>query len=263
MTKHPNQPVRVLALFAVIANVVFNGVYDRLGLGLADIRTVSDRYETLFTPAPYAFAIWGAIYSGLIAYAVFALLPSQRDVTVHDRIARPFILLNVLASLWVAVFTSDHPAAAVPVVAAMVLTGMTLVRRAAAGAPTLRFPHLVMAPFSLLLGWLSVATIANVSAACVAHGASPRETVWAVVMLGVALALGLLVALRFADAVFLAVVCWSSIALARAQYGASELFGDFAIGVAVLSGLASLTVTVLLLVRHYGPPGTTTHRATA
>jgi len=126
---------------------------------------------------------------------------------------------------------------------------MALVRRCAIGAGGVPNPHLVLAPFTMLLGWLSVAMIANASEAVVAHGGSAHDAPWAIVMLTVALVLGLLVALRFADGVYLAVLCWASIALAVAQADASHTFASFAIGVAVVSGLASLAVLALLIAR--------------
>lgn len=261
MTK-ANLGLRSLALVSVLANVAFNALYEHLGLGLEDIRTLSDRYETLFTPAPFAFVIWGAIYIALIAYAIYALLASQRDVLLHDRLAPAFIALNVLGSVWIAVFTSDHPAASVVAIIAMLGCAIWLMRRVGIAAPTLARPRLMIAPFSLQLGWLSVASIASVSQACVAHGASRHDTVWAIVMLAIALALGLLVALRFADAVFPGVICWSSIALAVAQRQDSVVFSDVAIAVAALSGLASIAVIGVLISRRVGP-GLPSHDAHA
>ncbi len=252
------QSLRGLALISVIANVAFNALYEHLGLGLENIRTLSDRYHTLFTPAPFAFAIWGAIYLSLTAYAIFALLPSQREITLHDRLAPPFILANVLGSAWIVTFTTDHPALAALVLAANLVVAMALVRRCAIGGGEVPSPHLVLAPFTMLLGWLSVAMIANASEAIVAHGGSAYDTPWAIVMLTVALVLGLLVALRFADGVYLAVLCWASIALAIGQADTSHGFAGFAIGVAVVSGLASLAVIALLIAR-FGVPRVRPH----
>jgi len=135
---------------------------------------------------------------------------------------------------------------------------MALVRRCAIGGGEVPSPHLVLAPFTMLLGWLSVAMIANASEAIVAHGGSAYDTPWAIVMLTVALVLGLLVALRFADGVYLAVLCWASIALAIGQADTSHGFAGFAIGVAVVSGLASLAVIALLIAR-FGVPRVRPH----
>ena len=40
---------------------------------------ISDRFQVYFVPAGYVFSIWGLIYLGLLAFAVFQALPAQRD----------------------------------------------------------------------------------------------------------------------------------------------------------------------------------------
>lgn len=245
--------LRALALVALGLNVAFNAVYDRIGLPLRSVRAVSDEYQTLFTPAPYAFAIWGVLYTALAVYAIAALLPRQRAVRVHDRIAPPFIAFQLLASVWIAVFASGHAALSTAIVLVMLGVAMTMVQRAASGASEVRHGNLLLLPFTALLGWLSVAAIASVSQAGVALGLSPKLVAPAIAMLVVALLLGLAMAVRFADAAYLAVVCWASVALAVAQRGVADAFADLAIVVATASGLAVVSVLALHAYRALAP----------
>src|SRR5215217_2610940 len=90
--RSPHFGRRVLALVAILANVAFNYVYSMLPLGLPDMKTASDRYPNLFTPAPYAFSIWGLIYLSWIVYAIVGLLPSRRENPLFDRTAGALIL---------------------------------------------------------------------------------------------------------------------------------------------------------------------------
>lgn len=245
--------LRALALLALASNVAFNAVYDRVGLPLSSVRAVSDRYETLFTPASYAFAIWGVLYAALAAWCVVALVPGQRAARVHDRIAPPFIAFQILASVWIATFASGHPVASTAIVLVMVGLGAIMVRRAAEGTTEVRHGNLLLLPFTALLGWLSVAAIASVSQTGVALGLSPKLLAPAIVMLIVALLLGLAMAVRFADAAYLAVVCWASIALAVAQRGETDVFADLAIVVATASGVAVVALLMLHAYRALAP----------
>jgi hypothetical protein len=95
---------RWLAVFVVIANIAFNYVSQSLPIGGGAIEDISAKHASLFTPAGYAFAIWGLIYLATLVYAVHQLLPSQRSNYTHDLMVRPLILLNVLATSWIVVF---------------------------------------------------------------------------------------------------------------------------------------------------------------
>jgi len=97
-------PWRIASLVSVFANVTFNVVNGRFGASGSTVADVSDKYPTLFTPAGFAFAIWGLIYGATLLYAVSALLPSQLDVRLHDRVAPWLLATNVLSSLWLLCF---------------------------------------------------------------------------------------------------------------------------------------------------------------
>ena len=54
--------------------------------GATNSGEVSDSFFTYLIPAGYTFAVWGPIYLGLIAYAVYQALPGQAERTIHRRI---------------------------------------------------------------------------------------------------------------------------------------------------------------------------------
>lgn len=70
-----------------IPNILFTMVTITVnGLGTGEI---SDRFAVNFVPAGYVFSIWGLIYLGLIAFAIFQALPSQRDNALVKQISQP------------------------------------------------------------------------------------------------------------------------------------------------------------------------------
>src|SRR3989304_5123186 len=70
------QTIFVLSIAAMIAVNILANALPLNGLNTGEI---SDRFTVYFVPAGYVFSIWGLIYLGLIAYAVYQALPSQRD----------------------------------------------------------------------------------------------------------------------------------------------------------------------------------------
>jgi hypothetical protein len=110
--------------------------------------------------------------------------------------------------------------------------------QAAVDAPT---RWLVQAPFSLYLGWVTVATIANVSSLLVwlgwdGFGLSP--VTWAVIMLGVSAVLSLGMSSRHRDAIFTGVVVWALIGIWVKQAALPAVVTASAVAIAVsLAGL--------------------------
>jgi hypothetical protein len=229
-----DHPWRIAALIAIVANVVFNVVSSwSHSLNVAD---TSARFPSLFTPASYTFAIWAIIYGATVAYGVLAITPAQLEVRLHDRVAPWLLLTNVLAMLWVGLFTSEQMGPSVLVILAMLTSSFLAYSLASDHVRSEGLSQWWRAPFALWLGWLTVATLANLSSAFVAAGgmdsafASP---IWACAMLIVAAAAALGVNMVYGDAVVPLVVSWAATGIAVARWEDSTLVAVVAALVAV------------------------------
>ena len=173
---------------------------------------VSAKYPTLLTPAGMAFSIWGVIFLSLLLYAGWQLLPAQRELSLPDALAKPLTLVSVGLGTWVVLFAHELivPSAGVMflLLAATAMAYGRTRRRIFAGAA----PRLAGVPFSLLLGWLSVAAVINFTIAIrelgwqTADGASVTLTLGLIVAV---VALGLLMSRVFRDLVFPVVIAWA------------------------------------------------------
>lgn len=131
-----------------------------------DIGPTSDRYPTYVLPAGYAFAIWGLIFGGTLGYAVYQLLPAQREKPLFRRIGWPAASSFLANCVWVIVFPRGLFVLSVAVIvwllASVIFVVAGIYRQPIAGM-TFAERWLVYATFSVFLGWVSVATTVNIA----------------------------------------------------------------------------------------------------
>ncbi len=218
--------VIVFVLTALIVNALANIIpFNGLTTG-----QVSNDFSTLFTPAGYVFGIWGLIYLALILFATYQALDPQRD---HPRLRRAgwWVVLGCAANMiWL--FCWHHLLFPLSMLVMLVLLGSlilvyhTLETGRSEVPPLERW--LARAPFSLYLGWISVATIANAAVLLTSlkwdgFGLAPQ--VWTVIVLLAAAALGALASLLRRDWIFGAVLVWAFAGIAVRQAGDALVSG--------------------------------------
>jgi len=215
------------------------------GLGMS-IAERSNAVNTAVTPAGYAFAIWGVIFFGCLAYAVYQAMPSYR----HDPLLRRAGWLTAAAFLGNTLWSVEcqlngltWPTVAViaGTLAASVWACVRLapVRR---GLSSARY-WLLLVPVNLLAGWLSVATAANVAAACQANGLGSlglSPTNFAVVLIAAAGLFAVAVTVRTQGQWYAAAVVWGLIGVMVADSAAENpavVLTAGGVAVVVLAGL--------------------------
>ncbi|MBN1245688.1 tryptophan-rich sensory protein [Candidatus Bathyarchaeota archaeon] len=213
------QSLNVLA-FAV--TVVVNGLASSLALNGRTTAEVSDLYFTLVTPAGYVFSIWGVIYALLLIFAVFQALPSQREKPFLQKINVFFILSGVFNVVWLFLWHYDQIMLSVVLMFALLATLIAVYLRLGIGktSATLKEKAFVHLPFSVYLGWITVASIANVSSALVSiqwNGFGLANDTWAVLVIAVALIITLAVIATRKDVAYSLVLVWALIGIAVNQ----------------------------------------------
>ena len=101
----------LLNLFSVILVIGVNAASQILRFNDTTNGEVSYKYFNLFTPADYAFAIWGVIFLGLIAYSVFQVRRaffSHKNSDFIEQTGYWFALANFLTTAWVFAFTYEY-----------------------------------------------------------------------------------------------------------------------------------------------------------
>jgi hypothetical protein len=233
-----------LGTYAV--TLVANGAAVALPLNGLTTAEISDRFPALVTPANYVFGIWSLIYLLLGAFSIWQALPRNRaDGTLRSVGYLPAVA-GVLNALWVVLWHFEVFALTVPVMIALLLTLIEIHRRlrgvrASSGAER----WLVGLPFSVYLGWITVATIANISQMLLwagYDGAPIGEAAWSVIVLGVGVAIAAAMLLREADWAYALVIVWAYAGIAVKQ---SEMVTVVAASVGALIVVALIIAVVV------------------
>ncbi|GAB5545629.1 MAG: tryptophan-rich sensory protein [Sandaracinaceae bacterium] len=212
-------------LNAVVAVAVIGWNYWTAINGL-DGRTVggmSDRYDTLFTPAGYAFSIWGIIFLGLLVNAGYQLWLAftDREPDLFRRLGPWLILTNLANGLWVYLWLTEQTAASVLVLASMfVFTQIAMVRldMEVWDAPT-RIIAFVWWPIVVYAGWITVAVLANLSAYLAKEGwVSGTSEGWAIAMIALATIVNLGLVYKRNLREHAGVAIWAFVAIAVRQW---------------------------------------------
>ena len=204
---------------------------------------ISDRFQVYFVPAGYVFAIWGIIYIGWIAFAIYQYLPAQKESPRLRNLGYLFALSGVFNAAWL--FCWHYNLFGLSVLVMLTLLGLLIasyLRLNVAKTPvTTAEKWCVDIPFSVYLGWISVATIANItdwlySVNWTGFGITPQS--WAVIMLIVASLLGLLVTLSRRDSGFAFVLVWSFAGIAQKQADTALVANSAWVATVFVLGLA-------------------------
>lgn len=170
-----------------------------------------------FIPATYAFAIWGVIYLGLIALGFYQLQANQQQEPTLRRSGYWLVLASLAQCVWIYLFTLQLIAWSVVAMVGILVCLSILYLRLEIGAPTSRAMRwLVHMPISVYLGWITVATVVNVSVALYNlnwNGAGIAPQVWTVLLMAVSALLGITVTLQRRDVAYPLVIVWALVAL--------------------------------------------------
>ncbi len=217
-----------LAVFAVM--VLLNVLSNALPINGQTMPEISAKYPSLFTPAGFTFSIWGLIYLSLLVFVIYQGLPSQRD---NSRVARigPYFKVNCLANaLWIVLWHYDLLVLSLLVMfiilATLILIYGSLNEEMRHSGSWQRVAlHL---PFSLYTGWITVATIANISVLQTHYGwdtVALSAEQWTFLKLALAGAIGAFVVLRLRDPVFVLVVAWAAYGISVMQSATPAVSG--------------------------------------
>lgn len=181
--------VLISAIIAVIGAFIGSGAAGGTPIAEASGGALSADATPVAPDGP-AFGIWSVIYIGLIAYAIWQLLPAQKDAERHRRLGYPIALSLILNAAWILSVQFDLLWASVPVIVVLLVVLIVAFRITLASRPSNIVDAIVTdGTVGLYLGWVTIATVANTAAVLTAAGFTGfglSPDVWGVLLLIVA-----------------------------------------------------------------------------
>lgn len=247
-----------LNVVAFVLVVLVNGLAGSTTLiGGNTTAEISDANPTLITPAGYVFSIWGVIYLLLAIFVVSQALPGERTKEFREKIGYLFVISCILNIIWLFLWQFEYLPLSV-VVMFLLLTSLILIYlRLGIGKVKVKLREKIAfhIPFSVYLGWITIATIANVAATLVSinwDGFGVGAETWAIIIALIALLIALLVVLTRRDVAYGLVVIWAFLGIAVNQSAYQNIVIALELGAIILA----ITLVVAIIYPKLKHPAT-------
>ncbi|NQZ76872.1 MAG: tryptophan-rich sensory protein [Ekhidna sp.] len=224
---------RFIPIVSLIVVLIVNFLANFLPIGGRTTGEISDAYPTLFTPAGFTFSIWGVIYFFLIMYVIYQASSKSTDPRLFARINRHFVVNCIANVLWIFAWHYELITLALVLMAVILGSLIAIYRHVKTGKiQGIKDRFFIKTPFSLYLGWITVATLANISVEQAVIGMDNwmmTKTVWVFVELALAGAVGAVMIIRYRDPIFGGVVAWAAYGITENQIDTPEVAGAAAV----------------------------------
>ena len=218
------------SIIAIIAVLAVNYLSNAIPLGGMTQKEISDLYPSLFTPASFTFAIWGVIYLALAGFVIYQALPAQRKNALVSRVSQLFILSCIANITWI--FCWHYGLLALSLLVMLTILYILVTTYRALGIATRPATWgeriFLYLPFSLYTGWITVATIANLSVLQTAYGwdnVGLDAVNWTLLKLALVAVIAALVVLFRNDVVYGLVIAWAAFGIMSKQVDTPAVAG--------------------------------------
>ena len=191
-----NISIKIFVAVTYIAMVVMNFLANGLPINNRGTGEISNAYPNLFTPAGPAFSIWGLIYLLLGIYVIYQFVKKDQKTEEVIQKINPFFIATSLANIsWIFAWHYDYIAISVAVMAVLLILLIKIADIIRLGNFTTIEKVSIWAPFSIYFGWITVASIANITVFLVSigwNGFGLADFVWTSIILLVGALIGIL-----------------------------------------------------------------------
>jgi len=247
MTKDSIRQIGVtLATVGLLVNYALADIVQYNGVSTLE---ATNKINIYFLPARFTYLIWGAIFLGLTVYTVFQALPAQKENVSLRKIGWWYVAGTLAIISWMVSFHFHNFSLSTLMMVILLIALVIIYEKLGIGVepvpPAMRY--LVHLPFSIYLGWITMATIGNLSNILYMsgwNGFGINAKIWAVVMIVMTIVIAELTAFNRQDLAYLAVFVWSFIGIAVNHYGVSPVFEAASVAAGFVSIMAVITMIV-------------------
>lgn len=212
----------VLNILSFIGTLTVNTLSNTLPINGKNMAELSALYPNEFVPAGYTFSIWLVIYISLTGFCFYQAGKDPDRVETRKKMGILFILTNLFNITWLLLWHYEMVLPSVITMLALLVTLIIIHLRFRIPDRSRKTSHKlwVQVSFSLYLGWVMIATIANIAAWLVDSGWNGEPlsgSFWAILMIAVATLLNILLAATKRNYVIPLVAIWSILGIINRQ----------------------------------------------
>jgi len=221
-------------IIAVILTIIVNGLANLLPIGGKNTAELSDNIPNLFVPAGITFTIWGIIYFLIILFAIYLakdLFKKEKTTTPFlEKISYFFILASIANIIWIFLWHYEQVLLSLLAMLLLFVSLLFIYLRLNIGIEKVSFREklFVQVPISVYIGWITVATIANVTAVLVTigwDGFGASEEIWAMLVIIVAAIITILILIKRKDFAYSVVIIWALIGIYLKRSVVDPIYG--------------------------------------
>lgn len=197
--------IKYLNLILFAGMIVMNYLANALPLNNKTTGELSDSFPNLFVPAGITFSIWGIIYLLLLIYSVIQFTSSDRNTI--DNISWLFAFTCIFNALWIVAWHYGKLPMSLIIMSGLLIS-LIYINMAISHLPM----GLIKAAFGVYLGWICIATIANVTALLVNNGWNGfgiSHEAWTIIMISAGALIAVMALYRLNNPFIGLVVIWA------------------------------------------------------
>lgn len=220
---------------AIIFTIIINSLANILPFNEKYTGELSDQIPNLFVPAGITFSIWGIIYLLLILFGIYQLFnvfskKKIKSIEYISNISYLFILSSIVNIIWVFLWHYEQVLFSLLVMIVLLLSLITIYLRLNIRKSdiTLKEKIFIHVPFSVYLGWITVATIANTTAVLVKLNVGSLflgEEIWAILLLIIATFITIIILMKRRDIAYSLVIIWTLLGIAIKRFSDDPIYG--------------------------------------
>jgi len=248
--------LKVLNTVAFLVMITVNALANILPINGMNTGEVSDLYPNLFTPAGITFAIWGLIYLLLAGFVLYQIgLFSKNSVYRADiiqEIGLYFAISSFANALWILAWHYGMVFLSVIIMLVILYCLIIISTKLSEATLSTKEKILIRLPFSIYFGWITVATIANITALLVSLGWSCwgiSEQMWTVIVMIVGLLIGVATMVKNKDIAYGLTIIWAYAGILIKHLSPNGFNGQYqAVIITAIGSMVVLALTAVLLV---------------
>jgi len=242
---------KIIALIAYVAMIVVNFLAVSLPINNRSTGEISDAYSNLFAPAGITFSIWGLIYLLLAIYVIYQF--KSKNDGLLKKINIFFIITSLANLLWIFAWHYDYIGISLILMLVLLLGLIKIADILRSNNLTKEENRFIKIPFSVYFGWITVATIANITVFLVSigwNGFGIADYIWTSIILLIGAAIGIWRTNKDKCTVYGLVLIWAYLGILFKHLSADGFAGQYPVVIyTVYLCLAVFAGTTIYLIK--------------